>query len=374
MDNETNKELKKVFNENIKEKDDEALQMRWCLDCGKMVTNEYIKCPSCDYTFPKIEEDNTLTDELEEDIEKETEILTLIKELKISAASHLKMKEYNDSIVKAEEVIALARPLDLQSIIKEQEDFIDNILSLKDQKDGISKILNEFKTLNEKYEDLLDHNKIIDAHSLLSGFLEKYTADINFSSIPSIRNLMLKDAELWRDFNETQDRLERQLDQLEIDYNDIIIANDIHRAEDYLNLAKVLLIDTVNKDYQKRWDIIENAISKVREDLNNRVEIIKDLEIVLEDSLRRKQFDVALNDVKRIIETAENIGEIKIAEKYKDINGKIRNILFEFKSKIKTLSLDGTSALQNIEVLKALEKYKEIKSQVINFEIKTEGI
>ena len=358
----------------INDNDEEVLQMRWCLVCGKMVTNEFVRCPGCGYIFPKAEEDKTFTDEGVEDIEKETEILTLIKELKVTSASHLKMKEYNEAIIKAEEIIKLARAFEMQSIVKEQEEFIDNVLSLRDQKDGITKIIDELKELQQTYEGFLDQNRIVEAHSLLSRFLEKYRENIDFSSILLLKNFMLKDAELWRDFNETQDNLERQLEQLEVDYNAAAIAGDLEKADGIINLAKVLLIEMINNDYHKRWDQIEKELREVRGDYNKNVEFLMDLELIYKDNLQKKQFDTAINDVKRIIESAENIGEFEIAEKYKDIQIKIKEKLIEFKDRIKRMSNEGSEALQNVEVLKALKKYKEIKSNLINFEIKTEEI
>ena len=41
--------------------------------------------------------------------------------------------------------------------------------------------------------------------------------------------------------------------------------------------------------------------------------------------------NIAFNDVKRIFETAENIGEFEIAEKYKETHVKIKERLIETK-------------------------------------------
>ena len=138
-------------------------------------------------------------------------IISEIDQLKVIANNHYLMKKYYEAIKISEEIIELAQNGEMQSIVKEQKNFIDQIRNSIENGKEILFFDDEFKEIEKSVRNYLLKEEISEAHALTEAFRHKFENVVDFHSISSIDDLLKEVEILWNDFLKKQGALKNQL-------------------------------------------------------------------------------------------------------------------------------------------------------------------
>jgi hypothetical protein len=125
------------------------------------------------------------------------ELLSKIGELEILAKKSVMLRNYEDAIKYAEQIIRLAILGDLSNHISEQQTFLNKIAESVHKEYTVEEIQNVGKGIQKIYETLIEAEKYQDAHIILNDFKNEYSDIQYFNSIPLIQELITRDNQLW---------------------------------------------------------------------------------------------------------------------------------------------------------------------------------
>jgi HEPN domain-containing protein len=101
--------------------------------------------------------------------------------------------DYDKAINYSEEVIRLAIKSNFDHHIKEQQQFLTKIAKKVQENFFLSEIEEAVKKIEKIYNALLKAKQISQAHEILETFKKHYQDKIDLDSIPSIKELTMKD-------------------------------------------------------------------------------------------------------------------------------------------------------------------------------------
>ncbi|MFW9771503.1 MAG: hypothetical protein ACFFFB_12785 [Candidatus Heimdallarchaeota archaeon] len=363
-------------------------------------------------------------------------IISEIDELKVIANNHYLMGKYDDAIKTTEEIIELAKKAELSSIIRQQQKFVNKIHQLIGNQKPF--LIDDFEDLKGRFENLLNANKIDDAHEIVASFKEKYNKILNLSSNTVIEELIKKDKKIWDDYSSKKKDIKRQLEPLEIQLNSYLSTNNVILANDIIRKAKELLRKIEDISIKEKWDTLEamfvelkkkydfhekiedslqevtnltdkyefdkakdllksvsqiiqekalpnfekeikikeRSIVDAKQKYNKLKKDIEDLEILVEENIKRFLFDEAIDNCNQIIKISRFIGKEDYVNKYseyiKDIKRRIQefNEYEKFRMIIINLNSEATDAIKKDNFELALSKFKEIKEKIAQFNSK----
>jgi len=116
-----------------------------------------------------------------------------IVELIYLANGSLMRSDYDKAINYSEQVIRLAIKSNLDHHIREQQQFLTKIAKKVQENYFVSEIKEAVKKIEKIYDALLEANQLSQAHEILDTFKRYYQDRIEIDSIPSIKELLLKD-------------------------------------------------------------------------------------------------------------------------------------------------------------------------------------
>jgi len=299
---------------------------------------------------------------------KKIKIISEIDQLEVIANNQYLMKKYTEAIRICEKIIKLAQSVDLQSIIKEQEEFIIEINSHIEEKQKITLINKDFDIIEKEFEDLISKGEIKRAHTLIHNFKQKFAKIYNLDSIPSIRKTLLKEEYIWNNFKKTQDSVSKQLEPLEIQINSYLATNNILLAIETLNKATILIKDSKDDEIKQKWDTLKARVL----DLNKKISITEKVENTLNEIATLNdnyEFDSAKSLLDSMLKLTEkhNLSEYKnkIISKIKTTKDaekkykKLFNDIKELENIVKQNLSDGLfeEALKNCEQIVKISRF-----------------
>ena len=343
------------------------------------------------------------------------QIISDIDQLKVVANNHFLMKKYYDAIKVSELILELARKANLPSIIKEQEKFVYKVSKLID--DGrLGFIEEEFEELQGKYENLLKNDDWEKAHLLMDDFKRKFEKVLEIEETPQIKELLEREKELWRNYENKQFILSKQLDPLEIQFNTYIKTNNFKLAQDILNKAEELLkqvkpnantirktwkaykeqlneliqekviekkvstsldkislltdsyqfeegrelIENLNKlinqirspQYIKEFELKRKSLIDAEEKYNKLFNDMEKLELDIRESISNGLFSKAMNECEQIIKISRFIGQQKYVEMYSELLNQIKVKIQKYRQLKEVETIISSLAEQAILALK----------------------
>ena len=209
----------------------------------------------------------------------------------------------------------------MNSIIREQEEFIANIYKVLETDKLASIITDDFVHIQFKYDQLSKKNKFREAHRLVQEFKEKYNEYYDVRLINSINQFLQKENKRWDLFTAEESNI-KLLEPLEIQFNSYIHTNNIPLAKDTLEKARELL-EKVSLDYiLEKWNDIESKYSKYNKDYQLKGDFEAKLDIIAELTEEYK-FQEAHSLLSTIMKMVDEKGFIEYKDKLK---AKKRNI------------------------------------------------
>ncbi len=224
---------------------------------------------------------------------KQLKILEKIDNKRIVQNNHAMIGEFDEAINVAKDIIPLAEDANLQSIVEEQEEFIDQILSRITEKDKISKIKESFKKLKPDFDKLIKNKEIVEAHTIIEQFKQKYDDISILRSMRQVMNLLSIEKEIWIDFTEQQEAIKAKLKHLDNQFHRFLEKDDIVNTEETMLKAKKFLPDLYENDIKIKWDTYEKELIEHK----RKNKIIEKIKKTIQESLKDNQnfsFDEAL--------------------------------------------------------------------------------
>ena len=236
---------------------------------------------------------------------KQIKILEKIDNKRIIQNNHVMVGEFDEAINIAKDIITLADDAKLQSIVGEQEEFINQILSKITEKDKISKIMESFKKLKPNFDKLIKNKEIVEAHTIIEQFKQKYDDISILRSVRQVMVLLSKEREIWIDYTEQQEAIKAKLKHLDNQFHRFLEKDDIVNTEEAMLKAKKFLPDLYENDFKIKWDIYEKELIEHK----RKNKIIEKIKKTIQESLKDKQnfsFDEALLKIDDILELIED--------------------------------------------------------------------
>lgn len=248
-------------------------------------------------------------------------IISEMDELKVIANNHLLMKKYSEAIKAAEKIINLALEVKMDSIVREQEEFITNIYKIVETDKLATMILDDFDQTKSQYEKFVKKNKFQEAHNLIQRFKEKYDEHYDLALISSISRFLQEEIKMWDCFRKEESNI-RLLEPLEIQFSSYIHTNNIPLAMDTLKKAKRLL-KTVSLDYMvEKWKNFESEYNELYNDYQLKENFDREIELIAELT-EKYEFQEARSLLSKLIKVAEERG---FSEYKHSLAAKKRNI------------------------------------------------
>ncbi|MHA1197349.1 MAG: hypothetical protein ACTSRH_16965, partial [Promethearchaeota archaeon] len=204
---------------------------------------------------------------------EQIKIISEIDQLKVIANNHYLMKKYVEAIKISNKIIDLATKAGLNSIIKEQENFINDLKKMIERDTVIKMIIEDLDRLQIKYKKLLELKEIEKANDLVENFRNNYSDLISLDEIPRVKSFLEEHDNSWREYLERQGNLKKQLDSLEIQFVSYYKTNNLKLAKETLFKAKPLLDLLQENILEAKWKRYAIDLLKKQkiEDLNRKV-------------------------------------------------------------------------------------------------------
>ena len=328
---------------------------------------------------------------------KKLVVLSEIDELKVIANNHYLMGKFNDAIKVTEKIIEIAERAKLYSIVREHTTFIAELYKKIKEENKFSLIRDNFNTITQKYEKLVQDDEMVEAHKLVSKFRTENENFIKFNDNDVVKEFLEKEEKQWKDFSFQQASLKNKLESLEIQLNSYLTTNNIDLAKTVLEKAKPLLKEIHDYDILKMWETAEVMVLEVKsqEDIDKKVEnVFKEISILTDDyrfDLAKQKLENLLEDVKArnltnyasaIEQKLKNIkdAQTKYTDLEKELNELEAKVAENVSQNLFKLAIDNINQIIKISRFigktQNLEKYtkyiEEIEQKIKRIKIKQE--
>jgi len=286
--------------------------------------------------------------------------------------------QLKDALAYAHQIIELAKPEDLKSFIREQEELIARIEKLLKEREE-----KELKRLRAEQERLrLEKIKKLKTelnqleHSFNAGLIAEDFLKTE-ETIEKAKNLLpnLDDTELrskWQDFEKRH--IEAKTKKELIGKAQNLIEESIKLKEKFLfDDLKLKLLDLIKQlkdneisEYLKELEYIQKDVIKAEQTYLNIVQTIEKLVQEIATLQENKKFKNAIAQCENLLKLAESIKKTNLIETYSKVLIKLQKDLSfqELKETVIKLNEDGLSVLKKGEILPSLEKFKMIKGSI----------
>jgi uncharacterized C2H2 Zn-finger protein len=311
----------------------DEVEIVWCPSCGKMTSNEFLKCPQCGYS-----------------LKKETSLVEEVKE----------SKEIEDT-----------------EVFQEVESFED-IEAEANQ--IISEIKEGFNYIKEMFNKLVTQNKVEDAYNIVEDFKNSNKNVLEDLELEEISTFFEEVEKMWEDYSTTNEQYLEQKKLIEEEENRIrrkkeqlekiqeILSKSSELVENFAFDEALELLDSTHDEiniveldfYKEKLKEKQDEIrtSKQAYDLLQK-EFIK-LENSFNENYDHNKFPLALSDSKQLAKIAEELGKINLKKEFMEKSIEIQNTIDEIKANLGKLFKEGLELLNHDDLEGAIKKANEI--------------
>ncbi len=184
------------------------------------------------------------------------DVLEMIDDLKMQKQSLITIKNYLEAVKKSEEIIDLANKYEMSSIVAEEEDFIKRANQETEKEREKKEFAKRFKTVSKRYNSFVTENKIESAHKLIEDFTNYCENYPEFSDLPEVNDLVMKDAKIWINYI-TEKQLKEESSESE---RSVRIYEE--ESEEKLKIRKEIKESAELSNFFFKKLIAENSIEK----------------------------------------------------------------------------------------------------------------
>ena len=313
------------------------------------------------------------------------ELISKIDSLTVEENNYFMVGKLNEAVEIAKRIITIAKKGDLKGIIKEQEDFIEQVLGKKEENRKKSQIKDLCELLTNKFNSLVSKEEIQQAHKIVRDFKDKHDQEVDLYSIDIVRKLLDRDRAMWEEFTNKQAKLQIKLENLEKEFGEAMQSNQFKKVENLISQANQIIPKIKLEDFSDHWALLEDKFlkEKAEYELKNRIEHEMDEIIQLKEKFLFKNAIIKINELLDM-NLPEDLGGYQA--QFNNLKEQIQKTEKEYKEKLDKLSLieekldnnvekDHLKAalskcLQIIQILKEigkndeLTKYQELKTNL----------
>jgi len=234
-------------------------------------------------------------------------ILEKVDDLKEKSDYLIKSEQYIKAIDLLKEIIELAKKIQDDALVTEQKRSISELTEKNENKKIVSEIEEETTKIERKYNDLVNTNKILEAHNLIESFIKKYETIYDLSLIPKTKELILKENRKWKS---EQEKLRNNIMRLENDLNFSLENLDLSKAREIFEKGLELLSNLTDKKIKIKWEELQKKINytKVKVDFIERFNLFS-------KNLDKLKQNYQFNELKLNIEALiKQLGKIDLPE------------------------------------------------------------
>lgn len=217
-----------------------------------------------------------------------------IDELKVNSENLIESQDYENAVKISEEIIELAEKFNDEALLIEQKRLMQELRAKSENKKIIEDIEQKMLEVENEFSILIEAKEFLKAHRIIEEFKKKFANFYDLSLIPSAKELISKEKKIWK---EEQDRIIKELNQLENILNFSLNVMDLENAGNAIEKSKMLLIELVDDEIKKNWDEFKKKFVAAR----NLIESVEKLSINGLNALERKAFNGSLNFYDQII-------------------------------------------------------------------------
>jgi hypothetical protein len=224
----------------------------------------------------------------------------LIGEIDVFIEESRNLKEnflFQELEVNINNLMVRSQKLNIMDYLKKLEVLIVEVNSIKEKYNqtsfeikSIESQIKQFQNDNLLEDVLKSCKKIIQLSTNIknSEIIEKYTLTLKQTK---------KAIEEAKIFKEKQDKLKKELDQLEIKFEAFIKKMALIDAKKIIEKSKVFLVEYVDNEVKKKWDILEKRYLAGR----NLIDDVERLSKNGLDALEKKNYNLSLDSFDKII-------------------------------------------------------------------------
>jgi len=277
---------------------------------------------------------NITKEELYEIIDyQEKVMLPTLKEidsLRSQLEKFIETEDFANAINISEEIIVLAKRIEDDAVLTEQNRLIVEIKSKYEDKVIIDEISEKASTLDIEFTRLIEEKEYLKAHQLIEEFEIKFRDKYDLSLIPIVKELLSKEKKIW---NEEQDRLTKLLNKLETDLSLSLENLDIEKAESLIEKGKSFFSNLLNNEIKLKWGGFETEIQTVKQKI--------DLMGVCDNFLKsynelrdNYQFELIYTEVNNLLKKLQDLDIPDYRKKLENIRNEINSAEESYKKKL----------------------------------------
>jgi len=319
----------------------DEVEIVWCPNCGKMTSNEFLKCPQCGHPLKE---------------EK-----SVIEEIKVSEGLEPATQE------------------------KEEEE-----IPLTDIEEEAKRIINEiqekFSYIKKKFKTLTEQNKVEDAYKVVREFKDSNQNVLEDLGIEEINTFFNEVEDFWEEYTTTnkefleqkrlieeeEKRIQRKKDQLE-KIQEVMSKSSELAKEFQFDEALTLLNETHEEiDIEELMSYKEKLFEKREEiqEAKDSYELLNNEFLKLAESFKKNYIDnnlsLAFNQSKKLSKMAEELGNIDLVQEYNKKALHIQKKIEDIKSQLGKLFKEGLDLLEKEDIAGAFKKIKDISEFVVD--------
>jgi len=237
---------------------------------------------------------------------QETRLMPVISEinrLKERADKLFIEENYEKAIQISKLVQDLAREIDDESLINDQENFIEEARIKSESVKIFNQIQEEAKQINQKIGKMNQDLDVMKINDIINEFLVKYKK-YSVENIPSIQDLMLKAQDIEEKSQKEKFKIIEMLKDLDSQFNDSLNQKNLEKAKNQLEKAMELLDKLKNFKLNLKWkkneDDFDYLVIKIKAQIQEKTQ-------QMSDALNKREVGQSLTILDEIIEELESI-------------------------------------------------------------------
>ncbi len=318
----------------------EEVEIVWCPNCGKMTSNEFLKCPQCGHSLKKEEPLSEETEEPEQFIEVKKSEIIKEKEKETFADIEAEANQIITEILekfsyikeKFNKLVAQKKIEEAYIVVEEFRNSNKNVLEDLGMEEieaffgEVEKTWQEFSTKDQEY---LEQKRLLEE--------EKRRIQQKKEQLDKIQEVLLRSTRLTE-----ENEFDEALKILNSTYNEI----DIEELNDYKEKLKEKQKEVV--DSKRAYDILQNEFKKLENSFN--------------ENYDTGHLALALKESKKLAQIAEELGKANLKKEFMEKSTEIQNKIGELKTNLGKLFREGLDSLEKDDLDGAIEKAKEISN------------
>jgi hypothetical protein len=338
----------------------EEVEIVWCPNCGKMTSNEFVKCPKCSRPLRK------------EGVSFES----------AEAPKEAKKTDEPEEITKdISETEKISEPEEITEEISETDIEAEAIQI-------IAEIQERFEDIKAKFNSLVEQNKVDEAYKFVEEFKNANKNVLEDLELDDITAFFKEAKQIWEEFStkhkeyleqkklieEEEVRIQKKKEQLDKIQTVLAKSSELAEKFEFEEAIKILGFTYAEIDMEE-LDSYKGKLREKQQEIQNSknaYDLLHNEFTKLEDSFEQNHKDgklhTALEQSKRLVKMAEELGKSNLIEDFKskatEIQKKIDEIK-ELKKKLRTLFKEGLELLESDDLEGTIDKAKEISEFIL---------